>query len=65
MRLMQGQAKGADYVNHPVSAPMSAYNAGEDWQIAVMDQDLNSFAADPKALKEVSLPTATQWIISP
>ena len=52
----EGQAKGADFVNHPVSAADVGLLAGADWQIALVDQELDSFATDPKALKEVSLP---------
>ncbi|MBA3872099.1 MAG: hypothetical protein H0X30_23380 [Anaerolineae bacterium] len=52
----EGEAKGADYVNHPVSASDVGLTTKGDWQIAVVDQDLDSFAANPNDLKEVSLP---------
>ncbi len=52
----EGQAKGADYVNQPVSAADVGLTGGQDWQIAVVDPELEAFAANPTALKEVSLP---------
>ena len=51
-----GEAKGADHVNQPVSAADVGLTPGQAWQIAVVDQDLDAFAADPKALQTVSLP---------
>jgi len=52
----EGQAKEADYVNHPVSASDVGLASGKDWQVVLVDQELDTFAADPKTLQTVSLP---------
>ncbi len=52
----EGQAKGADFVGQPVSASDVGLSAGQDWQVVMVDENLDTFAADPSALEQVSLP---------
>ncbi len=52
----EGQAKEADYVNHPVSATDVGLSSGKDWQVVLVDSELDTFATDPTALQKVSLP---------
>ncbi len=54
--VVEGQATGADYVNQPVTAADVGLNTTGDWQVVVVDEDLNTFAADTTALQQVSLP---------
>ncbi len=52
----EGQAKGADYVNQPIGAADVGLVAGQDWQVVVIDQGLDTFAANPDSLQTVTLP---------
>lgn len=52
----EGQATGADYVNQPVSAADIGLTTTDDWKIVIVDEGLNTFANDPSALEQVTLP---------
>jgi hypothetical protein len=52
----EGQPKHVDYVNHPMNSSDLGLASGKDWQIVIMDDGLETFAADPYLLQKVTLP---------
>ncbi|MBI1277223.1 MAG: hypothetical protein GC179_03750 [Anaerolineaceae bacterium] len=52
----EGQAKEADFVNQPVSAGDVGLVSGKDWQIVLVDEELDEFATNPDALIKTTTP---------
>lgn len=60
---VEGQATSADFVGQPISAAELGLEGGKEWQVVVMDEELNTFAAG--TLQEVSTPDGFQLAYLP
>lgn len=61
--LEAGQPTGADFVNQPITAEELGLSGDSDWQVVVMDEELNAFAVG--TLEHVSLPDGFQLAYLP
>lgn len=61
--LEAGQPTGADFVNQPITAEELGLSGEPDWQVVVMDEELNAFAAG--TLEQITLPDGFQLAYLP
>jgi Dolichyl-phosphate-mannose-protein mannosyltransferase len=66
--LTEGEPVGADYTNQPVSAAQLGLTPGQDWNVVLMDDELQAFASDPSSLQQMTMPdgfTLSYFTIKP